>query len=77
MSAVFTFCTTWLSQKSHVFLRANVANSLVNAILVFKAEVFAATCPLKQCCNNDNMPPGLLKWSTQPLSWGGGGGGGK
>ena len=27
----------------------------------------------KQCCNNDSMPPGLLKWSTQHCPWGGGG----
>ena len=30
--------------------------------------------PLKQCCNNDSMPPGLLKWSTQHCLWGEGGG---
>ena len=29
--------------------------------------------PLKQCCNNDSMPPGLLKWSTQHCLWGMGG----
>ena len=29
---------------------------------------------LKQCCNNDSMPAGLLKWSTaQHYVWGEGG----
>ena len=26
--------------------------------------------PLKQCCNNDSMPPSLLKWPTQHCLWG-------
>ena len=26
--------------------------------------------PLKQCCNNHSMPPGLLKWSNQHCLWG-------
>ena len=30
--------------------------------------------PLKQCCSNDSMPSGLLKWSTQHCLWGRGGG---
>ena len=29
--------------------------------------------PLKQCCNNDSIPLGLLKWSTQHCLWGEGG----
>ena len=29
--------------------------------------------PLKQCCNNDSMPPSLLKWPTQHCLWGEGG----
>ena len=27
-------------------------------------EVFAPASPLKQCCNYDSLPPGLLKWSA-------------
>ena len=28
--------------------------------------------PLKQCCDNDNMPPGLFKGSSQHFLWEGG-----
>ena len=35
-------------------------------------EIWYMQPPLKQCCNNDSMPPDLLEWSTQHCLGGGG-----
>ena len=49
-------------------------SSLQSGGQILETWYMLAPSPLKQCCNNDSMPPGLLKWSIQHCLWGKGGG---
>ena len=43
--------------------------NLQSGAKILETWYFMPPSPLKQCCNNHSMPPGLLKWSTQHCLW--------
>ena len=64
------------NKDDDVLLAANqsvLKIKLQSSAKILETWYFLPPSPLKQCCNNDSMPPGLLKWSTQHCLWGEGG----